>query len=114
VRDIEQRPRRQVAKLKYRPADWGGWVLSECQRPPPEFLSGHVTSFTSAVRGPGYQCQSGWRSQMAAIARVLSRAFPSANIEVETLKIIALFCGVGLLVSLLLTTMGLDISAGFF
>jgi hypothetical protein len=51
---------------------------------------------------------------MAAIARVLSRAFPSANIEVETLKIIALFCGVGLLVSLLLTTMGLDISAGFF
>jgi hypothetical protein len=51
---------------------------------------------------------------MTAIARVISRAFPSTNIEVETLKIIALFCGVGLLLSLLLVTMGLDISAGFF
>jgi hypothetical protein len=51
---------------------------------------------------------------MAAIARVLSRAFPATNIEVETLKTIALFCGVGLVVSLLLMTIGLDLSAGFF
>jgi hypothetical protein len=51
---------------------------------------------------------------MAAIARVLSRAFPATNIEVQTLKTIALFCGVGLVVSLLLATMGLDMSAGFF
>jgi hypothetical protein len=51
---------------------------------------------------------------MAAIARVLSRAFPGSNVEVETLKIIALFCGVGLVVSLLLATIGLDMSAGFF
>jgi hypothetical protein len=51
---------------------------------------------------------------MAAIARVLSRAFPATNVEFETLKIIALFCGVGLLVSLLLATIGLDMSAGFF
>jgi hypothetical protein len=51
---------------------------------------------------------------MAAIARALSRAFPATSVEVETLKIIALFCGVGLLVSLLLATAGLDMSAGFF
>jgi hypothetical protein len=51
---------------------------------------------------------------MAAIARVLSRAFPGSNVEVETLKIIALFCGVGLVVSLLLATIGLDLSSGFF
>jgi hypothetical protein len=52
---------------------------------------------------------------MAAIARVLSRAFPGTNDEVETLKTIALFCGMGLVVSLLLAaTTGLDMSAGFF
>jgi hypothetical protein len=51
---------------------------------------------------------------MAAIARALSRAFPATNVEVEILKTIALFCGVGLVVSLLLATAGLDMSAGFF
>jgi hypothetical protein len=51
---------------------------------------------------------------MPAIAKTLARAFPATDVEAETLKIIALFCGVGLLVSLLLTTIGLDISAGFF
>jgi hypothetical protein len=51
---------------------------------------------------------------MAALARALARAFPATNVEVETLKMIALFCGVGLVVSLLLARIGLDISAGFF
>jgi hypothetical protein len=50
---------------------------------------------------------------MAAIAKVLSRASGTA-VEVETLKTIAMFCGVGLLVSLLFATYGLDLSAGFF
>jgi hypothetical protein len=45
---------------------------------------------------------------MAAIAKVLSRASGT------TLKTIAMFCGVGLLVSLLFATYGLDLSAGFF
>jgi hypothetical protein len=49
---------------------------------------------------------------MAAIARVLSRA-TGTEIDVETLKTIALFCGVGLVVSLLLAIYGLDITAGF-
>jgi len=50
---------------------------------------------------------------MAAIARVLSRA-SGTEIKVETLKTIVVFCGVGLLASLLLLTYGLDLSAGFF
>jgi hypothetical protein len=50
---------------------------------------------------------------LAATARVLSRA-PGAQIGVDTLKAIAMFCGLGLVVSLLLATNGLDMSAGFF
>ena len=48
---------------------------------------------------------------MAAIARVLSQA-PETQTDLETLKTIVSFCGVGLVVSLLLATSGLDISAG--
>jgi hypothetical protein len=48
-----------------------------------------------------------------AIAKVLSRA--SGNqVDVETFKTIFMFCGVGLVVSLLMATSGLDMSAGFF
>jgi hypothetical protein len=54
-----------------------------------------------------------WRSQMAAIAKVLSRV-SGTEVDVETLRIIAMFCGVGLLVSLLLVSYGLDLSGGFF
>jgi hypothetical protein len=50
---------------------------------------------------------------MAAIARILSRR-SGAQIDVETLKTIAMFCGVGLTVSLLMASYGLDLSAGFF
>jgi hypothetical protein len=50
----------------------------------------------------------------AAIARILSYAFPGTDVEAETLKTIAIFCGVGLVVSLFLAANGLDISAGFF
>jgi hypothetical protein len=51
---------------------------------------------------------------MAAIARALGRAFPGVQVNVETLKTLAMFCGVGLLVSLVLATWGLDMSPGFF
>ena len=51
---------------------------------------------------------------MAAIARVLARAFPAASPEAEILKQLGLFCGAGLSVSLLLMTYGVDLSAGFF
>ncbi len=49
----------------------------------------------------------------AAIARVLSRA-SGTRADVETLKAIAVFRGIGLIVSLLFASNGLDISAGFF
>jgi hypothetical protein len=54
------------------------------------------------------------RSQMTAIARVLSRRLPASPSDIETLKTIGMFCGVGLLVSLMLASYGLDLSPGFF
>jgi hypothetical protein len=54
------------------------------------------------------------RSQMAAIARAFSRAFSANSVETEILKQLAIFCGAGLLVSVLMMTYGLDLSAGFF
>lgn len=50
---------------------------------------------------------------MTAIAKVLSRV-TGTQVDIETLKTVAMFCGVGLFVSLLLATYGLDLSAGFF
>ncbi len=51
---------------------------------------------------------------MAAITRALSRAFLSASDDYDVPKQIALFCGVGLLVSLLMLIRGVDLSPGFF
>jgi hypothetical protein len=45
---------------------------------------------------------------MVAIARALSRA-SGTDIDVETLKTLVLFCGLGLLMSLLLAGLGLDL-----
>ena len=53
------------------------------------------------------------RIQMAAIARMLSGA-SGTQVDIETLKTVVMFCGVGLTVSLLLATYGLDLSPGFF
>jgi hypothetical protein len=50
---------------------------------------------------------------MTAIAKAIARA-PVAQGEVDTLQAVALFCGVGLVASLLLLLSGLDSSAGFF
>jgi hypothetical protein len=51
---------------------------------------------------------------MAALARVLSRAFPTTITVPDGLKELALFGAAGLLVSLLLASYGLDLSAGLF
>jgi hypothetical protein len=51
---------------------------------------------------------------MAAITKVLARAFPATATEADILKQLALLCGAGLFVSLLLLTYGLDLSPGFF
>ena len=50
---------------------------------------------------------------MAAIARMLSRA-SGTEVDVETLKTLIMFCGVGLTVSMMLASYGVDLSAGFF
>ena len=50
---------------------------------------------------------------MTAIAQALSRALVTVR-DVETLTQLAMFCGAGLLVSLLMLTWGLDLSPGFF
>ena len=49
---------------------------------------------------------------MTAIAKAFSNAAISPDIDV--LKTVALFCGAGLVVSLLVASYGLDMSIGFF
>ena len=44
----------------------------------------------------------------------LTTAPAKAPVHIEALKTIAMFCGVGLTVWLLLATYGLDLSPGFF
>jgi ribose/xylose/arabinose/galactoside ABC-type transport system permease subunit len=51
---------------------------------------------------------------MTAMTRVISRAFPAMSPQLEILKQLALFCGAGLTVWLLMATYGLDLSSGFF
>jgi hypothetical protein len=77
-----------------------------------------VISLTCAARGFGYEAsililRAKWSSQMAAIARLLFRSYLGPA-EIETLEIIVLFCGLGLVASLLLTINGLDVNAGLF
>jgi hypothetical protein len=50
---------------------------------------------------------------MAAIAKALSR-IAGSGLDVETLKTIIMFCAVGLTVSLMVMTYGVDLSPGFF
>jgi hypothetical protein len=47
------------------------------------------------------------------IAKPLS-SISRTNLDVETLKTIIMFCAVGLTVSLMCASYGLDLSAGFF
>jgi hypothetical protein len=50
---------------------------------------------------------------MTVVAKVLSRA-PATQGDAETWQTVALFCGIGLVASLLLALSGLDLSASFF
>ena len=50
---------------------------------------------------------------MVAIARALSRA-SGTNVDVDRLKTLLMFCGVGLTVFFMLASYGLDLSPGFF
>jgi hypothetical protein len=51
---------------------------------------------------------------MTTLARTISRAFPAASPQLEILKQLAMFCGAGMLVWLLMETYGLNLSLGFF
>jgi hypothetical protein len=71
-----------------------------------------VICFIGVPHGLRYKRTLGleiWRSRMTAIARFFSRLFIDAD-----LKTIAIFCSLGLLVSMLLIIYGLDLSEGFF
>jgi hypothetical protein len=48
------------------------------------------------------------------VANVLRGKAAEAPIDTRPFKIIALFCGIGLLASLCLMSFGLDVGAGFF
>jgi hypothetical protein len=50
---------------------------------------------------------------MTAIAQAISR-ISGIEIKVDSLRAILIFCAVGLLLSLLFATYGLDLSPGFF
>jgi hypothetical protein len=50
---------------------------------------------------------------MVAIARTLSRE-SGTNVDVDTLKTVLMFCGLGLTVSLMLASYGLDLGPAFF
>ncbi len=49
---------------------------------------------------------------MAAITKALARAFPARATEADILEQLALLCGAGLLVSVLVMTYGVDLRAG--
>jgi hypothetical protein len=51
---------------------------------------------------------------MTAIPKALSNVIPAISPDFDILKTVAVFCGVGLCVSLILASYGLDLSAGFF
>jgi hypothetical protein len=51
---------------------------------------------------------------MTAIAKVFSITIPAISPDLDILRTVAVFCGVGLFVSLVLASYGLDLSAGFF
>jgi hypothetical protein len=51
---------------------------------------------------------------MAAIARHLFQSFYDTTSDVEILKTVLMFCAVGLTVSMMVASYGLDLSPGFF
>jgi hypothetical protein len=51
---------------------------------------------------------------MTAIVKAISFAFPATSAEIDILKTIAIFCGVGLAISLCVASYGVDLSTGLF
>jgi hypothetical protein len=76
---------------------------------------GRVIQFTQRLTPLGYHCGTAFctRSKMAGIARVLSRA-TGIEIDVDTIQPVLIFCGAGLLFSILLMIYGVDLGASLF
>ena len=51
---------------------------------------------------------------MTAIANAFANAIPAISPDVDILKTVAVFCGIGLFVSLILASYGLDLGVEFF
>ena len=80
------------------------------------FLVFDVTWFMLFASGPGYQAAVSTPNlevAMTALAQALSRVSGS-DVDVDSLRVILIFCAIGLLASaLLLRTEGLDMSIAF-
>jgi hypothetical protein len=55
-----------------------------------------------------------WSSEMTALVQALSRLSIGSNPEIEALRMIVALCGIGLFVSLLCASYGLDLGLDFF
>ena len=51
---------------------------------------------------------------MTAVAKALSNVIPAISPDFDNLKTVAVFCGIGLCVSLVLISSGLDLGASFY
>jgi hypothetical protein len=60
------------------------------------------------------QSRASWRSNMAAVAKLLSDGFAATGFDAELPRTIVLLCAVALTVFSLITSYGIDLSSGFF
>jgi hypothetical protein len=51
---------------------------------------------------------------MTSIVKTFSNTTPAISSDLDILRTVAVFCGAGLVVSLLFASYGLDLSQGFF
>jgi hypothetical protein len=69
-------------------------------------------------RGSSIQCtgqsRTSWRSNMAAVANLLSDGFAETRFDAGLPRTIVLLCAVALTVFSLITSYGIDLSSGFF
>jgi hypothetical protein len=69
--------------------------------------------FEVSLHGPAPPWGSTLEGDMSAIAEVTTRAAPETQIN-YALNLIAMICGLGVVVFVCLATSGLDMSVGFF
>jgi hypothetical protein len=55
-----------------------------------------------------------YEDDMTTIAKVFAKAFPAASVESDILKLVAIFCGIGLLLSACLELNGISLGELIF